>query len=156
MIAKEYLPPEVHEDELLPLMKLVSEIEATPSGSAEARTLVERFNAITGKDYAERDFREYYGAVDLETFVKEAKLSHPRKFPDMPDAQFLAVLARLRDSDCDEAEQGYWIRFLEKNLDCDQITDIIYWSDDDPSDSEILARARARKRSVIILPPIEG
>jgi hypothetical protein len=156
VIAKEYLPPEVHEDELQPLMNLVSEIEAAPSGSAEARTLVQRFNAITGKDYPERDFREYYGAVDLETFVKAAMLPHPRKFPDVPDAQFLAVLGRLRDNECDEAELGYWIQFLEKNLDCDQITDIIYWSDDDPSDSEILARARARKRSVIILPSIEG
>ena len=156
MIAKEYLPPEIHESELQPLMKLVSEIEAAPSGSAEARTLVERFNASVGKDYPERDFRKYNGAVDLETFVKEAMLPHPRKFADVPDAQFLAMLGRLRETDCDEAEQGYWIRFLEKNLDRDQITDIIYWSDDDPSDSEILARARTRKRSVIILPPIEG
>ena len=84
VITKEYLPPVVREIELRSLMKLVSEIEGAPSGSAEARTLVDRFNASTGKDYPERDFRQYYGAVTLETFVKEAMLPHPRKFPMCP------------------------------------------------------------------------
>ncbi len=152
MIAKEYLPPDILETELRSLMKLVSEIEAAPSGSADACSLIEQFNTSTGKEYPERDFREYYGAVTLETFVKEAMITHPRKFHDVPDAQFLAILGRLRDTDCDEAEQSYWIQFLEMNLDCDHISDLIYWSDDDPSDSEVLARAKGQKRSAIILP----
>ena len=153
VISNEYLPPEIHVSQLQPLMELVSQIEAAPTGSAEARSLIERFNASTRKNYLERDFREYYSAVDLETFVKGAMLPYPGKFHDVPDAQFLAVLERLRHPDCDEAEQGYWIRFLETNLDCKEITDVIYWSEDNPSDSEILARARARKRTVINLPP---
>ena len=41
MIAKEYLPPEIESEQLHSLMKLVSEIERTARGSAEAQRLVE-------------------------------------------------------------------------------------------------------------------
>jgi len=90
----------------------------------------------------------------LDIFVKGAILPRPQKFQDVPEAQYFAILERLRDvPDCDEAEQTYWIQFLQTNLECREISDIIYWSEDDPSDAEILARARERKRSAIILAP---
>lgn len=152
MIAKEYLPPVIRANTLRPLRQLVSKIKAAPRESGEAQQLVEQFNASTGSAYHEWDFRDYDWIEGLDTFIYGALL-HPRKFPDIPDAQYLAIFARLHDSECDEAEMNYWIRFLEKNLDCDCIEDIIDGRNGDISDSEMLARAKAQKRTVIILQP---
>jgi len=152
MIAKEYLPPEIPIEQLRPLMNLVSQIEDSPRRSAEAQKLVAQFNELTGNTYEEECFRAFDGSMDLDTFVKGALL-HPQKFPGIPDSQLLEILARIRNGEFDEAELNYWINFLGRNLNCHRISDIIFWSEDDLSDSEILARARAHKPSVIILPP---
>jgi hypothetical protein len=155
-INPKYLPLEPSREAIDAHCRLVSEIESSPPASVQAKELVERFNASVGKSYTELDFREYYGAVSLETFVKGALLPEPLVFEAISDADCIAIVEKLTGPGCDEAETTYWIRFLQVNLQCDDITDIIFWSDDNPDAAEIVARARERKRSTIITPPNSG
>ncbi|MGD2181736.1 hypothetical protein [Lusitaniella coriacea] len=71
-ISAKYYPPPIPQKRVAELCKLVMDIEDSPPNSSQATDLIAKFNTETGQNYSEFDFREYYGAVDLATFVREA------------------------------------------------------------------------------------
>ena len=55
----------------------------------------------------------------------------------------MEIIERLYNAGGSEAEMHYWLDLLEVNLDCPEISDLIYWPDRDMTPAELFARVRA-------------
>ncbi|MCI0704714.1 MAG: hypothetical protein L0241_26965 [Planctomycetia bacterium] len=125
----------------------------------EVGPLLARWNARAGRPYRQAEFRAYYGAVDIETFVGEMLLGVPPFVPDLTYAELRDVLETLQSGALSEAVESYFLDWLEVNLPDANISDLLYcpnqWFADEAmlhvelSHDQILAYAMAKSgRSV--------
>lgn len=133
---------------------MVSEIEELLENKESAEDKIAEFNLACGKAYTFRDFLRYHTAVDQEDFVREAFSPFPSKFRDIPDEQFIEIITAICNAEFAPAEHTYWLNFLSVNLECDVMSNLIYWnSEKDASPERILEQAKAWQRQVIITSP---
>ena len=125
-IPERLRPPAPSDQESREYTALCDRIE--DAGRDEVGPLLARWNARAGRTYTQPEFRSYYGAVDVETFVGEMLLGEPAFVPDLTYAELRAVLCARLEFELDEALDSYFLGWLDVNLPGADITNLIYWT----------------------------
>ena len=94
----------------------------------ELEELQNKLREITGKpQILIKDFWRYDAVTDLETIAKSALMCTPEK-EDLTDEQLKEIVLNIMDHD-DEAEEDWWLKYLEVNTGLDNLTDYIFYPD---------------------------
>lgn len=107
---------------------LCHEIEEGVRAGEDVSDKLERWNRRCGRAYAPAEFERYYGAVSIETFVKEALLGRAEWVDDLTYAELEAVMAAVCGESLSEAELGFYLEWLDANLPGVSVLDLL----DDP------------------------
>lgn len=90
-----------------------------------------------GREFVPSDFR-YQGAIDRDTFVTESLMGPPALVADLTYPELRAVLEGLLPARLSEAEQSYYLGWLEANLPGSNVSDLIYWPNEWFKDQSML------------------
>ena len=130
-------PPPVSDAELREYMALCDEIETGLEFREDVPEQLARWNRRMGREFRPSDFR-YHGATDRETFVREALMGSPALVADLTYPELRAVLEEVSTARLTEAEQGYYLDWLEANLPGANVSDLIYWPNEWFADEAML------------------
>lgn len=92
----------------------------------EVGPLLERWNTRASREYEQVEFKCYYGAVDIETFVGHMLLGPPAFVHDLTYAELHEVLQCVCNAELSEAVNSYYLEWLEANLPGANMIDLIY------------------------------
>jgi len=128
------------------LSTIADEIMARLNSAKEYDSLVDRFNAIAAlpEPLTISDFEAFWESVETEDFVRGVLCSYPNHHDDVTDAEYLEIIRTLRSGRVAEYEVGYWKTFIEINLRCRSITELLF-RNRDLTDEEVLINARANR-----------
>ena len=118
-------PPTPSVEEMREYIALCNQIEDAPA--SDVGPLLQLWNDRAGVSYTQAEFKTYYGAVDIETFVGAMLLGVPAFVPDLTYAELSAVLRARLDRELSEAVDSYYLDWLEVNLPDSDICDLLYW-----------------------------
>lgn len=124
-IPERLRPPTPTEQEMRAYMELCNRIENARASDVEP--LLARWHERARRTYTHAEFKSYYGAVDIETFVGEMLLGLPEFVPDLTHAEALEVLRSVTAVELPEDVNSYFLEWLEVNLPNSNITNLIYW-----------------------------
>ena len=116
--------------------------------------LVAEYNQLTSSNHSVEDtqrFRFIENGMNIEDYAEIALRPIP-KIPNVTDEEYLEIIAALSQKNMREAESSYWLFFLENNLASSKISDLIYWSKEELTPKQILAKAR-EWNPIILNPP---
>lgn len=129
-------PPTPSVAEFREYIALCDRIEdAAPS---DVEPLLARWNARAGRTYTHAEFKTYYGAVDVETFVGEMLLGEPAVVSDLTYAELRAVLESAAGNELSEAVASYYLNWLDVNLPGANVSDLLYWPNEWFGDESML------------------
>jgi hypothetical protein len=94
--------------------------------AGEAASAISHFKAMTGHDYAARDFAEYYASRSLEEFALEAARPAWPRVPDITHDELVEVTQRILDDPADP-DCPYYLLILRANVPHPAITSLIFW-----------------------------
>ena len=164
MLRKELQPPKINNKLVEELMKLIDEISGLVDEyyeeyyvTNEKTILNYRINELNSKverKYEPMDFQEYWGSTSLEDLAKEVSLPNPSIVSDITveeAANIIEMIAELESPEgIEEVEEvypyiNYYIELLEKSIQHNNISDLIYWYDVEEYGHEPTAREIAEK-----------
>ena len=104
-----------------------------PAIKQELDDMQNKLREITGnKKLKITEFQRYWAYTSLETTAKKALMLPPEKC-DMTDEQIKEIVLYAFSADFfkshDEADQEYWLRFLEINTGMKNVSDYIFYPD---------------------------
>jgi hypothetical protein len=92
--------------------------------------LLRRWNARANQEFVPAEFTKYYGAINTHDFVEMALTPKPRLIPDLTYVELLAVFERVVNATPGgEAENSYFLGWLEAQFPDSNVSDLIDWSD---------------------------
>lgn len=124
-IPERLRPPTPSVEEFREYRELCVQIE--DARESEVGPLLARWNARAARPYTQVEFKTYYGAVDIETFVAEMLLGSPAWVPDLTYAELREVLLAVSNAELSEAVSSHFLHWLEVNLPGANVSDLIYW-----------------------------
>lgn len=160
-LRKELLPPELDENKVAQLAKVAERLDGCNSQLEDCTALLSQFNAAAGSTLQIEDFH-FSGATGADTFVRRVLTPKPQKVNGISYDEMLELVARIYHADGTEYELGYWLEFLEVQLDNHKLSDLIYhperyFEDDvergEMTPKEIVDEAITNKPQAIMLPP---
>ena len=96
---------------------------------ADLSRQLERWHGRATRTYRPIEFKTYYGAVDTETFVREALATKPTRVEDLAFQEAVDIFESLANAEGEEWETSYWLGLLEANFPNSNASDLIYWPD---------------------------
>lgn len=66
----------------------------------------------------------------------------PEKLESITDAEYLEIIKRLQTGQATGPQIDYWLRLLDINIPCPNISDLIYCSKEEMTAEQVLAKAR--------------
>lgn len=167
MLRKELQPPKINNQLVEELKKLIDEISDLVDEyyeeyyvTNEKTILNDRINELNSKverKYEPMDFHDYMAAVSLEDLAQEVSLPNPPIVSDITveeAANIIEMIAELESpegmEEVEEVEEvypyiNYYIELLEKSIQHNNISDLIYWYDVEEYGHEPTARKIAEK-----------
>jgi len=109
---------------------LCDAIECELESGGTADELLQRWHSHARRRCEPREFRTYWKAVSKETFVHEALNPEPSFDQDAVYSEALAVLDAVSSAELPEAENGYYLGWLEEQFPGGNLNDLIYWPDE--------------------------
>lgn len=103
-------------------------IETINNENKECINELKKINEISGKSYEIYDFYEYWAWTDLDTFAKIVLMPKPEKV-NLKDAEIIQIIENI--SEFNEVELNYLIEFLELNTGIKNISDYIFYPEND-------------------------
>lgn len=141
-VRPEFRPPVPEERNVIELTALAEKIVHNLDAGKDYSDLIVEFNDRSGCAFTIADFDSYPGATTTEEFVRFALVPYPKLHSGITDDEYIAIIEGLQSvDDMPEHERGYWETFLEINLNCQSLFDLLH-SDNDLSPQQILAKAR--------------
>ena len=121
----------------------IKEIEENIEAGKNVEQLINQFNQLTGREYDEYYFRDYWRFENSEDFARAAAQPLPRKISDIAREELIEIIERIRNAD---RNSEFYLELLERNLPHPRISDLIYWPRkeglaDNPTSEEILNKA---------------
>jgi len=141
-MRQELYPAEPDETLVDQLSKLAGDIVAYLDTRRDYAPLIDSFNALTASQLTIADFEAMAGSMDTEEFVRECLCPYPKIHHDVTDAEYLEIIHGFREFEIPHHEYTYWETFLEINLRCTSIGDLL--ADDDLTDDEVLSKAKSK------------
>ncbi len=142
MLRQELMLPSINDAEVKKLTDLATKIVSCMDMRQDYSLLIAEFNTMSGGEYDISDFEGAASSMDMDEFAKQVLTPPPPKLSDITDAEYLEIITRLLEGQASEAEVNYWLRLLDINIPCPLIFDLIFWSDNEPTAEQILAKAR--------------
>jgi hypothetical protein len=130
-------PPPISDDDLRSYTELCQAIEDGLEMKDDVSELLTRWNRRAGREYLPSDFN-YHGAQDTEVFISKALFGAPPLVADLTYDELRSVLAAVCSADLPEAEDDWFIEWLERNLPGSNISDLIYWPNEWFGDERLL------------------
>ncbi|WP_307825639.1 hypothetical protein [Streptomyces sp. MBT33] len=127
-LRPELLPPPVSRQRLDELCAEVDRIavllEDRPEVAGEA---IAAFNSMTGHDYTDLDFAEYYGGRSLVEFAREAARPARPVIADITREELVEIVRRLLMA---TPESDHYLRLLEANVSHPRVSDLVFHPSD--------------------------
>lgn len=142
MLRAELMLPTVKPAKVKELTDLAIQIVAYMDARQDYRPLIGRFNDICGGNYGIDAFDNAAGSMDMEDFAKQVLTPPPPKLSEITEDEYLEIIMRLLEGRATEAETTFWLRLLDINIPCPTIYDLIYWSEEEMTAEQVLAKAR--------------
>ncbi|MDC2958007.1 bacteriocin immunity protein [Streptomyces gilvifuscus] len=99
-------------------------LEDRPEVAGEA---IAAFNAMTGHDYTDLEFAEYYGSRSLEEFAREAARPARPVIADITREELVEIVRRLLMA---TPESDYYLRLFEANVSHPRVSDLVFHPSD--------------------------
>ena len=143
-IRKELAPKRADKATVDALTALATEIARLLDTRGDYLPVIARFNDVAATNLTIADFDAMAGSMDEKQFVREILSPYPKIHADITDAEYLAIIHALRNYDeIPDHQTTYWETFLEINLRCRSIDDLL--NDEDLTDEQVLDQARKNK-----------
>ncbi|MBO3738571.1 hypothetical protein [Actinoplanes flavus] len=111
-LRPELLPPRIPAARLAELAAAITAVEDRLEHGEDATFLIEAFNADTGNNYDEYDFRGYHSTQTLEEFAYEAAWPSYPKIPDITRDELVEIAERIVAVDPDT---DFYVHLFETN-----------------------------------------
>jgi hypothetical protein len=111
------------------MCNLCSEISRLVEQREDPSVLLAQWHRHANHEFKPVDFVSYAGAVDQETFVRDALNPRPRFVADLQYSEAAAVLESVVLVDVTESESSHFLEWLDVQFPGIGISDLIYWPD---------------------------
>lgn len=112
----------------------IEQIESILQNGKAAVREIEEFNQLTGREYDEYYFLNYWRSVSIDDFVDEASNPYPVKVIDITKDELVEIVRRIQDVETFGNDTVYYLEVLEANIMMPSISDLIYDSDLSPEE----------------------
>lgn len=114
-MRKELEYHKVNKTKLKQVKDLIEQIAQKKDNVKEALC---KLHEITGKEYKESDFYEYWGFMDLEDFAKLISVQEPPLVRDLTREELIEIIETMEKAliDVDESKLWYYEELLHKSL----------------------------------------
>jgi hypothetical protein len=151
-LRAELMPPKVAKKRLAEIQSRIHEIEAAFETKIPADQLVKAFNELTGRDYEEDDFRNYWRSRSIEEFALQASRPPAGEVSAVTRDELIEILSRALQSAHD---QDAWLEVFDANTYADA-SNLLFWPSDydkstdmrdyDPTPEQIVDQVLAKMK----------
>ncbi len=163
-LRPELTSPPIPEGYLHALQVRIEAIENALETAGHAPELIQEFNQLTGRDFDEDTFRNYWKGVDLDDFAKQAARPKPKACPDVTREELIEVVRRAMPTSGDE-DYEYYMEIFDANVAMPDASNLIFYpaehdldgesiGDYDPTPEEIVDQALSYQ--MLALPSPDG
>jgi hypothetical protein len=118
-------PPPVSPSHIDQLSDLCDTIE---DGGDDVSDLLDEWNRYASRSYEAAEFRTYYGSMSKDEFIAGALMPLPQFDDNLTYDELKAVVEAFQHAEiANQAEQAYFLSWLEKNLSGANVSDLLFW-----------------------------
>ena len=133
--------PQIDRQKLDMVKKLIENIADNPNGDG-CHELSE-LNRITGKQYSEMYFNEYWGWTDLDTLAKNVLTPEPPCIHDLSRDEMKEIVSIIKNAliSLDDNKAAYYMELLHKSLPLSDVRRYIRLEEDEEAIVDNMLRA---------------
>ncbi|MCG7406524.1 hypothetical protein MH117_03775 [Paenibacillus sp. ACRRX] len=135
MKLRKELEPINRTDEFKNLLKSkIEQIELLLESGKTAFAEIEEFNKLTGREYDEYYFSNYWRSISIDDFVNEASNPYPVKMNEITKDELIELVRRILDIETYGNDTSFYLEVLTANMMMPDISDLIYYQDLSPEE----------------------
>ena len=127
-MLRDILKPNATPKRIEIVLSKIREIEGKINTGQDVNALIKDFNKFTGKQYDIDYFQTYWKAENIEDFARDAAQPSPKKISDITKDELVEIVQRVINAD---ENTHYYLALLAKNLPHPQISDLIFWPENE-------------------------
>lgn len=129
------------------LKSKIEQIELLLENEKTAIGEIEEFNKLTGREYDEYYFLNYWRSISIDDFVDEASNPYPVKLNDITKDELIELVRRIEDIETYGNDTGFYLEVLSANIMMPNISDLIFYRNLSPE--EIIEEALKYKPMIL-------
>ncbi|MNW59008.1 hypothetical protein D3C74_369040 [compost metagenome] len=116
------------------LKSKIEQIELLIESGKTAIGEIEEFNRLTGREYDEYYFLNYWRSISLDDFVDESSQPYPVKLNDITRDELIELVRRIKDIETYGNDTVYYLEVLKANMSMPDISDLIFYRNLSPEE----------------------